>query len=234
MPDLLLVVPSRGRPRNIARLLDSVRETARLDTRLHVAVDEDDETLPQYEAVMARAGRDGDRLETGPRKGLCARTNEVALGRAGEFPFLASLGDDHVPRTPGWDEALVRAITGMGGTGFAWPWDGTSETVPEACVMSSGIVAALGWMCLPGLEHWYGDNVWADLGKGAGCIAHLRAVAVDHVHPRARKAAGDATYAGNGKSLEADRAAYCAWRASGMAADVATVLALRERVPQPA
>jgi hypothetical protein len=234
LPDLLVIVPSRGRPQNIARLLDSVHDTARMDTHLHVAVDDDDERLPQYQAVMARAGGGGDRLETGPRKGLCAWTNKVALDRAAGYPFLASFGDDHLPRTPGWDRALIRAITDMGGTGFSWPWDGTSEIVPEACVMSSDIVLALGWMCLPGLEHWYGDNVWGDLGKGAGCIRHLRAVAVDHVHPRARKADGDTTYAENSRSLEADRDVYYAWRASGMAGDVATVRGLRERALQPA
>ena len=234
MPDLLIIVPSRGRPRSIARLLDSVRETSRLDTRLHVAVDEDDETLPQYQAVMAKAGGAGDVLETGPRKGLCGWTNKVALDRAGEYPFLASFGDDHVPRTPGWDRALCGAIGDMGGTGFSWPWDGTSEIVPEACVMSSDIVRALGWMSLPGLAHWYQDTAWGDLGRGAGCIRHLRAVAVDHVHPRARKVNGDATYAESGRSLEADRAVYYAWRQERMAADIAVVLELRERALQPA
>lgn len=232
--DLLIVVPSRGRPGNIARLLDSVHGTARLDTRLHVAVDEDDEKLPQYQAVMDRAGGEGDVLETGPRKGLCAWTNEVAARRAGEFPFLASFGDDHLPRTPGWDKALTRAIQDMGGTGFSYPWDGTREDVPEAVVISSDIVAALGWMCLPGLSHWYGDNTWADLGRGAGCIRHLRAVAVDHLHPRARKADGDATYSDSSRSLEADQAVYYAWRQERMAADIATVLKLRERTLQPA
>jgi hypothetical protein len=232
--DLLVIVPSRGRPRNLARLLDSVHETSRLATHLHIAVDEDDEKLPQYQAVMARAGGENDVLESGPRRGLCAWTNEVAVRRAGEYPFLASLGDDMVPRTPGWDRALTRAITGMGGTGFAYPWDGTREDVPEACVMSADIVAVLGWMMLPGLQHFWVDNVWADLGRGAGCIRHLRAVAVDHLHPGAKKANGDKTYAESSAKIPGDRDAYFAWRAERMAADIATVLALRERSLQPA
>jgi hypothetical protein len=227
--DLLLIVPSRGRPQSIARLLDTVRETRRIATHVHVAVDEDDPELPRYEAVMAEVSAEGDVLETGRRKRLCAWTNEIAVRRAAEYPFLASFGDDHVPRTPGWDRALCGAIRDMGGTGFSWPWDGTSEIVPEACVVSSDIVRALGWMSLPGLEHWYHDNVWADLGRGAGCIRHLRAVAVDHVRGRT-----DATAIGNGRSLEADRDAYFAWRAGRMADDIKTVLALRKKALQPA
>ena len=234
MPDLLIIVPSRGRPQNIARLLDCVHDTARLDTHVHVAVDEDDEKLPQYEAVMAKAGGEGDVLEVGPRKGLCGTTNDVAVRRAGEFPFLASLGDDMVPRTPGWDRALVNGILAMGGTGFVYPWDSTREDIPEAVVLSSDIVAALGWMCLPDLNHWYPDNVWADLGRGAGCIRHLRAVAVDHLHAAAGKAPSDATYREASDRISGDRDAYYAWRATRMAGDVATVMRLRERTLQPA
>jgi hypothetical protein len=234
LPDLLVIVPSRGRPKNIARLLDSVRATARLETHLHVAVDEDDETLPQYEAVMKAAGGEHDVLETGPRQGLCDWTNTVAVRRAGEYPFLASLGDDHVPRTPGWDRALVAAIQRMGGTGFSYPWDGTREDIPEAVVMSSDIVTALGWMCEPSLAHWYPDQVWADLGRGAGCLRHCRAVAVDHVHPATGKVKADETNRDNGRSLDADRDAYYAWRRDRMAGDVEKIVKLREKALQPA
>ena len=226
--DLLIIVPSRGRPQGIARLLDSVHETSRAKTHLHVAVDEDDEKLPQYEAVMARAAGEHDVLETGPRKGLCGSTNDVAVRRAGEYPYLASLGDDMVPRTPGWDAALIRGIQDLGGTGIVYPWDGTREDIPEAVVMSSDIVQALGWMCEPSLKHWYPDNVWADLGRGAGCLRHLRAIAVDHLNVAATPGRADATAIGNGRSLDADRDAYWLWRAERMAGDIAKVVTLRE------
>ena len=234
MPDLLVIVPSRGRPGSIARLLDAVHATSRIETHVHVAVDDDDETLPQYQAVMDKAGAEGDVLETGPRKGLCAWTNEVAVRRAGEYPYLASFGDDMVPRTHGWDRALTRGIERMGGTGLVYPWDGVREDIPEAVVMSSDIVAALGWMCMPDLQHWYPDNVWADLGRGAGCFRHLRAIAVDHLNVAAGQGKPDATAVGNGRSLDADRDAYYAWRRERMAADIETIVKLRERVPQPA
>jgi hypothetical protein len=135
--DLLVIVPSRGRPQNVARMLDAVHATAKMTTHVHVAVDDDDPELERYEYVMKQAAGDGDRLTTGPRKGLAAWTNEIAVPRAAEYPFLASFGDDHVPYTPGWDRALIRAIVDMGGTGFSYPWDGTREDIPEAVVMSS-------------------------------------------------------------------------------------------------
>ena len=228
--DLLIVVPSRGRPQNIARLLDAVRATAKMRTHVHVAVDDDDPELERYRYVMKQAAADGDRLTTGPRKGLAAWTNEIAVERAAEYPFLASLGDDHVPYTPGWDRALIRAIAEAGGTGFSYPWDGTREDIPEAVVMSSDIVTALGWMCLPELSHWFVDNVWADLGRGAGCLRHLRAIKVEHAWK------GDQTSKDSSESISADRDAYYAWRRSErMQQDIDTVISLREApVLQPA
>ena len=232
--DLLVIVPSRGRPQSIARLLDAVHATAKMSTHVHVAVDADDPELERYRYVMSQAAAEGDRLTAGPRKGLCAWTNEIAAARAGEYPSLASLGDDHVPVTPGWDRALIRGIADMGGTGITYPWDGTREDIPEAVVLSSDIVQALGWFCLPGLSHWYPDNAWADLGRGAGCIRHLRAILVDHRQVATGKAPVDQTAKDNGRSLDADRDTYYRWRATRMADDIATIVRLREKTLQPA
>lgn len=220
--DLLLIIPSRGRPKRIARILDSIRETSMLRTHLHVCVDEDDPELPSYQYVVNTAGKEDDILEIGPRKGLAGWTNEVAVRRAPQYPYLASFGDDHVPKTPGWDKALVRAIKDMGGTGFSYPWDRGREDIPEAVVMSSDIVQALKWMCLPELSHWYVDNVWADLGHGAGCIQHCRAIAVDHEWK------GDQTSKDSGKKITTDRDAYYLWRKTRMAEDISTVLSLKK------
>jgi hypothetical protein len=221
MGDLLVIVPSRNRPQNIARMLDAVHATAVMDTHVHVAVDDDDPELDRYQYVMKQAGGDGDVLTTGPRKGLAGWTNEIAAQRAGEYPYLASLGDDHVPYTRGWDRALVSAIIRMGGTGFAYPWDKTREDIPEAVVVSSNIVRTLGWMCEPSLSHWYVDNVWADLGRGIGALRHLRAVKVEH----AWKA--DQTSEDSGEKMDADRQAYHSWRKERMAKDIAILAELK-------
>jgi hypothetical protein len=226
--DLLVITPSRGRPRNIARLLDAVHATAKMKTHVHVAVDDDDPELDRYRQVMDHAAREGDKFTAGPRKNLAGWTNEIAVPMAENYPYLASLGDDHVPSTPGWDRALIRAIERMGGTGFSYPWDGTREDIPEAVVMSSSIVRALGWMALPESTHWYIDTVWADLGRGIGALKHCRAVKVEH----AWKA--DQTSKDSGEKLIADRDAYYLWRRQRMADDIEIVAALRKQSSQAA
>ncbi len=225
--DLLVITPSRGRPQNIARLLDAVHATSQVKAHVHVAVDDDDAELERYEYVMKTAGKDGDKLITGSRKGLTDWTNVISLENVDRYPFFASFGDDHVPVTPGWDRLLITGILRMGGIGFTYPWDGVREDIPEAVVLSSPIVKALGWMAYPGSSHWYIDNIWADLGKGAGCIRHLRAIKVEHQWK------GDKTSRESGEKFTADREAYYLWRKTQMNDDIKKIVLLRESTTQP-
>jgi hypothetical protein len=231
--DLLIIVPSRGRPGNVERLLDAVHQTTRATTHVHVAVDNDDPEEAACWAAWNRHRATGDRLQTGPRMGLVAWTNKIAAARAGEYQALASFGDDHLPRTKGWDTACLRALADMGGTGICYPWDGVREDIPEAPVVSADIVQALGWFFPPPLRHYFGDDALGAIGRGAGCLRHLRAVWVEHLTPANGKAPGDQTYRDNSASISADKAAYQQWRQEHLPATVAAVRELRERTPAP-
>ncbi|HTQ88668.1 MAG TPA: hypothetical protein VMK84_04165 [Streptosporangiaceae bacterium] len=231
--DLLIITPSRGRPASIARLLAKTHQLRRAETHVHVCVDADDPALEDYQKVFAQHAADGDGLSVGARLTLTGWTNKIAVKQAGEYRCLASFGDDHVPRTPGFDRALVTACT-QDGPAVAYPWDGMREDIPEAPVVDSRIVQALGWFLNPALDHYFVDDTLGALGRGAGCLHFLRAVAVDHVHPNMGTAAGDTTYQQSSAKIPADKGAYQAWRAGRMAADVAAVKALRESLSQPA
>jgi hypothetical protein len=222
MPDLLIIVPTRGRPGNALRLIRAVEALRELDTDVFLGVDEDDPERPAYGKLAGEKFSCKVPVTVKPRMGLADWTNYAARHYAGEYPFLASFGDDHVPRTRGFDRKLVRAIKEMGGTGFSYPHDGAREDVPEAVVMSSDIVRALGWMCVPGLEHYFIDDAWGNLGRHAGCLRYLRAVAVDHV-----RGGTDATYSAASGKLAADMEAYHAWRAGQMSRDIEVIRKLR-------
>ena len=68
--DMLVIVPSRGRPGNVARLLDAVHATAKMATHVNVAVDDDD---PELTRGFYRCDD-------------VAQTGQVVLG-LGEFDF---------------------------------------------------------------------------------------------------------------------------------------------------
>lgn len=190
---------------------------------LHFGFDEDDPT-PNTDAIPSSVIFDPVRVTVQPRMGLVAWTNHLASRYATRPPaWFASLGDDMVPLTDGWDERLITAIEHHSGTGFAYPDDRRRTDIPEAVVMSSSIVRALGWMALPSLDHWFCDCVWRDLGMGAGCICFVPEVIVEHRHPTVTGQPGDRTYTEAARSFDADLAAYQKWRLRQMHADVATV-----------
>src|SRR5258707_5323676 len=94
---------------------------------------------------------------------------------------MASLGDDHLPVTVGWDERLLAALPEHGG--YAYPNDGRRDDVPEAVVVSTSIVAELGWVCYPGVGHWYFDNILRGIGASAGCLGYCPGVVGRHLDP---------------------------------------------------
>jgi len=225
--DMLLIVPSRGRPASVRRMVEAVAATSEAETDIIFAFDNDDPEL--LASIQETAGA---LYETGPRKNQIQWTNKIALEKADAYRTLVCLGDDHVPRTPGWDAQLLRAI-GAGNI-VAYPNDKVRDDIPEVMVIRSEAVKALGWMLLPDLEHYYCDNVWGDLGKHAHRIAYLPDVIVEHMHYlRVKEVEHDDTYRNNETRLMHDKSAYEAWRAQRMKDDLEKLKAIIS-VPVPA
>jgi hypothetical protein len=231
--DLLVITPSRGRPQRLREMLDACLSLSRADTDIAVGCDDDD--LDSYRELAAGyPGRGRVRWFGGPRTGLGGWTNRLAAhytraapdgnGKLPGYRAFASLGDDHVPRTEGWDELLLAAIDGIGGTGIAYGDDLLmGPALPTAAVITADIVSALGWMCEPSLHHMYIDNVWADIGRAARCLAYVPDVVIEHVHFRAGKTPVDQVYATAESWTETDKAAYLHWRERLMRRDVMRV-----------
>jgi hypothetical protein len=221
MRDLLVITPTRGRLAGVTRLRDAIRATSTTDIQLVIGVDDDDHSY------------DGASLDcwtyTGPRANCAEWTNRIASAACGDFRFLASLSDDHLPVTHGWDSRLIAAIDDMGGTGIAYGNDLLQgKNLPTAPVMSSGIVHALGWMFCPPMTRLYCDNVWKDLGEMTGCLSYQPDVVIRHLHYTAGLGPRDQTAIDGESAWAHDEAAYHAWRQDGMAADADKIRRLRE------
>lgn len=234
MRDLLVITPSRGRPWHLQRLASALRDTSVLETDLAVAIDDDDPRFDDYKNLGLPD------LQHGPRSSLTELTNKIALERMGDYRFLASLGDDHVPRTKGWDRDLTGEIMAMGGTGFAYA-NGSRWVIPEAIVASSDIVRALGWLANPRMGHYKIDDTWLELGLAARCIAYRHDVLVEHMQfgipydpldpAKGYKAVRDDTYSDalTPEKTMGDVVAWHGWRddtANGLLADAAKIRAL--------
>ena len=107
---------------------------------------------------------------------------------------------------------------------MAYPNDLRRGDIPEAVVIGTPLVRALGWMCEPSLSHWFVDAVWRDLGALTGCLKYCPDVLVEHRHPSMPGGdPPDATYVQAATGFADDMAAYQKWRMKRMRADVETV-----------
>lgn len=147
MRDLLVIVPSRGRPASIARLWDAMQATCQGGTDLLVSLDDDDpahRSYPPGPAYQILAGV----------RGVVGHLNASADLVSG-YRFTGTLGDDNVPRTGGWDTAIMDAL---GETPFAFANDlypREPGSHPAHIFCRSGVVKALNYLAVPTLKHMF-------------------------------------------------------------------------------
>jgi hypothetical protein len=209
--DICIMIPSRGRPDNVGKLLAN----GVIDSLVPVflAVDLDDPYLREYQAVARQYGAV---VQAGSpsRPGVVASANRCSNFLAGWYDAVCYLGDDHMPRTAGFERRFVSELQRMG-TGWVYGDDLLQgERLPTAGAMASNAIRALGWMFPPELGHLYSDNAWLDLGKASGCLSYLSNVVVEHLHPLAGKASMDEGYSrvNSAEQYATDYEAYTAWR----------------------
>ena len=240
MTDLVVLVPSRGRPDKVMELMAAFDATCRAYTELLIVVDDDDDS--DYAAASSGCANLMVVRRPDPRRRGMVHALNTAAGRVvntrEDVPFAVGfMGDDHRPRDIGWDAAYLTELSDLG-TGIVYGDDLLQgKRLPTQVAMTTDIVRTLGFMAPPVLRHLYVDNFWRDLGRGAGCLRYLEDVVVEHVHPAAGKAQDDAGYRAVNSSLmwALDRGAYDGFvRSGGLAAAVDLVAGLRtdaEAVP---
>lgn len=221
-----IVIPSKGRPERCAEMIASARATASERVRFLVVIPHEQSVAP-YQAVVA----EGAELLSAPT-GFVRCVNRGAAALVDDVSIVGAFGDDVLFRTPGWDLEVTKALATPG---MAYGDDLVGSTLhgkphPTAVWVSSEIIRALGWLAHASIEHQWADDIWRDLFEAAGCARYLPQVVVEHLHPAVGKAPMDPTYeavfGGNEEAAQRaarDFAAYEAWKAVGMRADVETV-----------
>lgn len=222
---MLVIVPSRGRPDNVAALIQSFNET-RSYAELLIVVDDDDELLERYELVMEDTP-DWASLEITRRKRLGPTLNDYAVQNAVSYDVIGFMGDDHRPRTHHWDQRLAGAIARTGGVGVSYGNDLIQgANLPTAVWMSSCIVETLGYMVPPGMVHLYLDDFWKALGQRIGRLTYVHDVVIEHMHPIAGKASWDERYAevNSGAMYENDGKVFQTYLAQTLQADADKII----------
>lgn len=222
---LLMIIPSRGRGERLNVCLAAVGATAtrgRLDVL--VLIDEDD-TLSY--SVIQRSGSTSFATLPGPQRLMVPKLNwAVEQGLTDGYAAVGFMGDDHCPRTPGWDVALLDAVTSGEGLGVAYGNDLLQgENMPTAVVLDGRIVDALGFMAPPTLGHLFCDNYWRTLGERLGTLTYLPDVVIEHVHYLTGAVEKDVTYliGNNQERWVHDERAWRSWEAHQLREDLARI-----------
>lgn len=221
---MLTIVPTRGRNDNAMRLFDAINATADF-TELIFAIDEDD-VATYSDLIHATAGVNNVKVVIAARMGMNGTLNHWATWMASDYDFICFMGDDHLPRTAGWDTKLAESIGSDAGIAYGNDLL-QGENLPTAVVMSSVIIRALGFMSPPALKHLFLDNFWLAMGHALGNVNYLPDVIIEHLHYINGKADHDERYAAvnNPEMHNGDQAIFSEYIAEKFAEDVANVKA---------
>ncbi|MEV6547986.1 hypothetical protein AB0M57_04660 [Streptomyces sp. NPDC051597] len=232
MPDdLLVIIPTRGRPQAIPEIMDAWDATA-ATADLLFAVDTDDPELAAYKKHAATYKADERvRFTFGKRRRLVGTLNQQAIKNAKTYRFLAFLGDDHRPRPAAmpWDARIRECLSG--GPGIVYGNDLLQgEKMATAVAMTSDIVQTLGYMCPPAMVHLCVDLVWVAWGNAMQRITYLDDMVIEHLHPAAQKADMDSGYeeCNSPDQVASDSAAYHTYMQGEFKADSDKLRALVE------
>lgn len=226
MADLTVLVPTRGRVNNSIRLFEAFRDTCQADTELIFVISADDPCHDDYYWALTQAGSKAITVSpdrTGVVAPLNAGFNALSASLGGAVGYM---GDDHLPKTKGWDKALLGELKKLG-TGVAYGNDLLQgEQMATAVVMTSDIPKKLGYLAPPELAHMYIDLVWIDWGKALGKLTYRDDVIIEHLHPAVGKAQQDESYRSTGVLIGVDSQRYEDYVAKRLSQDVTALKSL--------
>jgi len=218
MLSALLIVPTRKRPEACEQLLEQFKQTAEISD-IVFGIDKDDPS--EYSQEIKSRSDINDRLRMG------GTLNLLAQKYAPHYEYLAFMGDDHRPRTKGWDRILAEEIGDA--PGIAYGNDLLQgANLPTAVMLSSSIVKKIGFMVPRELIHMYMDNFWLELGKSLGNCKYRGDVIIEHMHYLNNKAKPDALYmeTNSEATYAKDSEAYHRYMTTQFAGDVMKILGI--------
>lgn len=171
-----ILCPTRKRPQNVLRLVDSALGTASERDALEFVfyVDEDDQTFP-FGLTHGSV-----KIVMGPRILLSEMWNVCEKSSSGEVLMLC--GDDIIFRTPAWDEQILAAFP-SDGIGLVYGDDG----IQHAGMATHGFlhrnwVDTVGYFVPPYFSSDFNDLWLTEVARAIGRLIYLPDVYTEHMH----------------------------------------------------
>lgn len=185
-----LLVPTRGRPLNVARMAESARATASSEIEFIFRVDDDDP-----DAMPARMDYSDTTVLIGSRTTLSQLWNECQLAATADI--FMQCDDEVIFRSDGWDQKVMSAfadypdrIAFVHGQDLHQP----AGTFGALGFLHRRWVDTVGYFPPPYFSCDYGDTWLNDVANAIGRRRYLPDVITEHMHPIAGKGVWDVTH----------------------------------------
>lgn len=183
-----VLVPTRGRPDGVRRLVTSARDTATDEVRFVFYVDDDDEPSPAVVDELSET------LLVGPRIVLSEMWNRC--WEHADADVAMHCGDDIIFRTHGWDQRVLhefdrypdRIVFVHGEDGIQHGNIGTHGFLHRRWIET------VGYFVPPYFSSDYNDLWLSEVADALGRRVYLPDVYTEHMHPVAGKAPLDLTH----------------------------------------
>jgi hypothetical protein len=213
MKDLLVLVPSRGRPKNQERFLEYFFKNSTVSDVCFILDFDDESNYLRFDNVI---------YEVGEPLMLNEKLNIVSKKYCNDYKFISFIGDDHLLQTYAWDKMLINPLSKKIGISYGNDLY-KKEELPTCSVISSEIIKRIGYMAPPELKHSYIDKFWLDLGTAIGSINYFDNVVWEHIHPDNKKTQVDETYLRGWSSQSQDKENYALYKNIRFDKDVAKI-----------
>lgn len=172
------LVPSRRRPQNLAKQFDALRSSETTTPGL-VLVDQNDyrDLKAEYDALACPEG-----WQIIPTEGesMGDKVREM-WPRYANLDWVGLMGDDNLPETKGWDQMLIKALTGWNIVSSNDGWQ-APHRMAGATLWSGDLFRAVGYIYPTELQHLFIDDIWETLGRRTDCWHVRMDVMVRHAH----------------------------------------------------
>jgi hypothetical protein len=216
---LLCIIPTRSRPEQCKRLIESF-DVNTDNADLLFVVDPDDRSYDD----MDWKGHTTVTLD--PRGTMVQKLNFAAGSFIDDYDQMVWYADDNEFITPHWDSLMLKTLADMGGSGWVYSYDKRRTDIPETWLASTDLIRELGWFANPILSQYYVADSVAVLGKRTSLLQFCREATVEHHHYSVDESAvRDETYREAEQMFgPADYANYQAWSGSNQVATVVSRL----------
>lgn len=209
MSKILVVVPSRERPKQFLQMIKSLRNTESQDIDVSLILDSCDPMLDEY---LDTCVEDVTEYLIFDRDTVTNHINNVYKRNKGRYLYYHLTNDDVIYRTQCWDEIFINRLKEFY-RGVAFAEDGFQDgNLPTFPFINAEIVDSLGWLQQPTLNRYFGDTVWGVLADHETALVKCNNVLIEHLTPlRAlSKEQIDVNLKAN-KQYQEDRKAYINW-----------------------